>query len=240
MKYMYHVFLALFAASASFAATVDLSTLTGDYEAQDGDVLTGTLNGNQEHPQPYKITIADGAKVTLSDAKINGTNENICNDGSESVPCDWAGLTCLGNCTIVLSGTNTVKGFNGDYPGIQAAKNEGVGGEYTLTIEGEGSLDASSNGSGAGIGSGYYGKSGNIIINGGNVTATGGDYAAGIGSGDRGSCGDITINDGDVTALGGVSAAGIGSGPYRGTRSEERRVGKECTSWCRSRWSPYH
>ena len=22
--------------------------------------------------------------------------------------------------------------------------------------------------------------------------------------------------------------------------SEERRVGKECTSWCRSRWSPYH
>ena len=25
-----------------------------------------------------------------------------------------------------------------------------------------------------------------------------------------------------------------------GCRSEERRVGKECTSWCRSRWSPYH
>ena len=23
-------------------------------------------------------------------------------------------------------------------------------------------------------------------------------------------------------------------------RSEERRVGKECTSWCRSRWAPYH
>ena len=23
-------------------------------------------------------------------------------------------------------------------------------------------------------------------------------------------------------------------------RSEERRVGKECTSKCRSRWSPYH
>ena len=23
-------------------------------------------------------------------------------------------------------------------------------------------------------------------------------------------------------------------------RSEERRVGKECTSWCISRWSPYH
>src|SRR3546814_15742355 len=32
--------------------------------------------------------------------------------------------------------------------------------------------------------------------------------------------------------------------PHRGaadeTRSEERRVGKECVSTCRSRWSPYH
>ena len=25
-----------------------------------------------------------------------------------------------------------------------------------------------------------------------------------------------------------------------GSRSEERRVGKECTATCRSRWSPYH
>src|SRR3546814_12493443 len=25
-----------------------------------------------------------------------------------------------------------------------------------------------------------------------------------------------------------------------GTSSEERRVGKECVSTCRSRWSPYH
>ena len=28
-------------------------------------------------------------------------------------------------------------------------------------------------------------------------------------------------------------------GPW-GARSEERRVGKECQSTCRSRWSPYH
>ena len=31
---------------------------------------------------------------------------------------------------------------------------------------------------------------------------------------------------------------GTSGGPK--ARSEERRVGKECTSWCRSRWSPYH
>src|SRR3546814_12491695 len=28
--------------------------------------------------------------------------------------------------------------------------------------------------------------------------------------------------------------------PHRLSRSEERRVGKECVSTCRSRWSPYH
>src|SRR3546814_2835796 len=27
---------------------------------------------------------------------------------------------------------------------------------------------------------------------------------------------------------------------YSTSRSEERRVGKECVSTCRSRWSPYH
>src|SRR3546814_1382341 len=30
------------------------------------------------------------------------------------------------------------------------------------------------------------------------------------------------------------------STPTRQSRSEERRVGKECVSTCRSRWSPYH
>ena len=33
------------------------------------------------------------------------------------------------------------------------------------------------------------------------------------------------------------AAAGIDFDP---ARSEERRVGKECVSTCRSRWSPYH
>src|SRR3546814_15282404 len=30
-----------------------------------------------------------------------------------------------------------------------------------------------------------------------------------------------------------------GATPYPATRSEERRVGKECVSTCRSRWAPY-
>src|SRR3546814_12690292 len=31
-----------------------------------------------------------------------------------------------------------------------------------------------------------------------------------------------------------------GSSSIPSTRSEERRVGKECVRTCRSRWSPYH
>ena len=208
MKCIYPMFFALFAATAPFAATVNLSTLTGNYTAQNGDVLTGTLEGKS---QPYKISIANDAKVTLSDATINGSN---------SKGCPWAGITCLGNCTLVLKGSNTVKGFYNEFPGIQAAKNEGAGDEYTLVIEGNGSLDARSSGYGAGIGGGYsdfdcsFGKisCGDIIIRGGIVTAMGGSYAAGIGSGGRGTCGDITISGGKVTATGRVWAAGVGSG----------------------------
>ena len=29
-------------------------------------------------------------------------------------------------------------------------------------------------------------------------------------------------------------------GEFHAVRSEERRVGKECSAVCRSRWSPYH
>src|SRR3546814_12599574 len=32
----------------------------------------------------------------------------------------------------------------------------------------------------------------------------------------------------------------VREGDAGGVRSEERRVGKECVSTCRSRWSPYH
>src|SRR3546814_2405155 len=41
----------------------------------------------------------------------------------------------------------------------------------------------------------------------------------------------------DITLLGGI----LGSIRQPDIlRSEERRVGKECVSTCRSRWSPYH
>src|SRR3546814_13978267 len=41
----------------------------------------------------------------------------------------------------------------------------------------------------------------------------------------------------EAVALQEAGAAAKGATVYR---SEERRVGKECVSTCRSRWSPYH
>ena len=43
-----------------------------------------------------------------------------------------------------------------------------------------------------------------------------------------------TFNDGRQATVFGVNPLGVQ------IRSEERRVGKECTVLCRSRWSPYH
>ena len=174
-------------------AGTDLSKLTADYTAQNGETLTGTLGGN------YKISIADGATVTLDGVTINGTN----NDNYS-----WAGLTLEGDATIILAdgSTNTVKGFYEDYPGIHVLEGK------TLTISGDGSLNASSNGSGAGIGGGWNKACGNISITGGIIVATGSAQAAGIGGGYYSACGNISITGGTITATGGSKAAGIGGG----------------------------
>src|SRR3546814_20992516 len=56
------------------------------------------------------------------------------------------------------------------------------------------------------------------------------------------ACGNSGDDDVDAAdAPGTTEAAESGSEDSgEGSRSEERRVGKECVSTCRSRWSPYH
>src|SRR3546814_15016697 len=44
----------------------------------------------------------------------------------------------------------------------------------------------------------------------------------------------------DLKARHGFGAQDVASVDLHMPRSEERRVGKECVSTCRSRWSPYH
>ena len=200
---------------------VDLSTKTANYEAQNGDVLTGQL------PSDYQLTIAAGATVTLFNATVNyGGSSNK------------AAVSCLGNATLVLMGSNTVTCNSYQGAGITPADGS------TLTIQGNnGILNVNGNGEGC-IGIGYRngvngtgnvvinsgtivinansaaigakcGRIGDITINGGNVTAYGNDYAAAIGCGFDGSCGNITITGGTVTAIGngaGCTAIGTGDG----------------------------
>ena len=176
--------------AAPAGPTLNLATVTEATTVGNGYTVTGALGAN------VQISIAEGATVTLDGVTINGENDG-----------DWAGITCEGDATIILSGTNTVKGFSEDYPGIYVPENK------TVTIQGSGSLTASSNGYGCGIGGGYEIACGNIVIAGGTITATGGDFAAaGIGGGDSNSCGTISITGGTITATGGESAPGIGGG----------------------------
>ena len=97
---------------------VDLSTLTSDYVAQNGDVLTGKLG------TPVKISIDDGANITLKNATIEGSHDK-----------EFAGITCLGDATITLEGDNEICGNAATYPGIMPGPSG-----TTLTIKGDGAL----------------------------------------------------------------------------------------------------
>ena len=171
--------------------TTNLSSLGADHTAQNGETLTGTLAASR------KISIAAGATVILKNVDINY--------GKTLTASDYAGINCLGNATLIISGTDYVKGFNVGYPGIFVPSG------HTLTITGSGTLDVLSDEYGAAIGSGRYNidaynSCGNIVIQGGTIYARGGGSAASIGSGasiiftqnDPGtpsSCGNITIKN---------------------------------------------
>ena len=177
---------------------VDISKLSADYTAQDCDVLTGTLS-SWPGVNEYRISVAAGATVTLQDVAIKsgGSHRHM-----------RAGINCLGDATIILKGTNTMKGFYLGYPGIHVPSGS------TLTIKGSGSLTASGRGDAAGIGGGTEIPCGNIVIEGGTINAYGGFGAAGIGGGRYATCGDITITDGvtKVYAERGAYVGAIGRG----------------------------
>lgn len=172
----------------------DLSKLTaGTPEwyavATDGMTIYGTLNEN------VKVSVADGAAVTLSGATIDDSNNY----------CLLPGITCEGDATITLSGVNTVKRFySNSYPSIFVPENK------TLTIQGDGSLVATCIGNGSDDDD-LYRKSGNIVINGGTITANSDYNTVGIGA-HSGECGDITINGGNITVIGDYACIGIGAG----------------------------
>ena len=186
------------ATSADGWKVLNLSEQTDAYTAQHRDMLTGTLSNN------VKISIADGATVLLQDVTIEGVHDS-------SYP--WAGITCEGDAWLVIEGTNVVKSFYGDYPGVFVPAGK------TLTIRGAGKLEAYSQGDGAGIGGRYYASCGSVVIDSGTIIAHAGHHAAGIGGGQYGSCDNVTINGGVVTAYGGGWSAAIGGAAYGGCGS---------------------
>lgn len=197
MKSFKFLAMLLFTALVSSAWATN-KTLSGSesYEAQNGDVLTGLTSGT--------VTIANGAKITLSDVTISG------------------GIVCSGTAEITLVGTNSVSGAT-NMAGIQ------VGGSgTTLTIKGNGSLTANGadNSAGIGLSSAWdvNATGGDIVIEGGNITATGNGMGAGIGTGlsfgddanHTATIGNITIKGGTVTAIGGTNQYFPGSGIGKG------------------------
>ncbi|MBO4427917.1 MAG: hypothetical protein J5771_05510 [Bacteroidales bacterium] len=175
---------------------INLSGVTRDTLARNGDVLTDTLKSN------VKISIAHGASVTLKDLYIVGVNWSIT---------PWAAITCEGDATLILQGNSYIEPFHLDYPGIFIPENK------TLKIKGDGFLEVYGRCS-AGIGAGLEASCGNIVIEGGSINAYG--YkdmfggGAGIGGASKANCGSITIKGGTINAFGSYTSAGIGGGRF--------------------------
>ena len=165
----------------------------GNNEAQQRGNLSITTNGS---PTDNTITIeggTTGAKVTLSNVKINASG---------------AAVSVSGNVELIIAGTNTNTLRSGPkHAGVEKADDNG-----TLTISGFGTLNASGGESGAGIGGAWHKNASNIVIEGGMIEANGGNWGAGIGGGHGAAGQNITIRDGNVTAIPGGEAAGIGGG----------------------------
>ena len=198
----------------AYPKNVDLSSVTTTdgnnflyHAARDGQVLTTSAGFNGY------VTIEDGATVTLNDSEIDAPND-----------CDHAAIHCLGSANIIVSGTDgnhVYAGSDSNFPGIYVPHNAS-GTEYTLTINGTGTLHADGTlCSGAGIGGGYDHINntgipcGNIMLSGATISVEAGQYSAGIGGGGYSSCGNITLNGANIKfAKGASGAAGIGSGYY--------------------------
>ena len=155
----------------------------------------------------------DDLKITLSDVDIADTKGEA--------PLSVSGT---GDTTIELDGNNSLTG-SGWSAGLERNEEKDSDGNVTsgkLTIQDEdknGSLEATGNYGGAGIGGGNLKNSGEIEITGGTITATGALDGAGIGGGGSGGDGTVTISGGNITARGGSSdnpnaicGAGIGGG----------------------------
>ena len=180
---------------------------------KDNDVTVTGSNAGTSNVVDIINNTDDDLKVTLSDVDIADTKGKA--------PLSVSGT---GDTTIELDGNNSLTG-SGWSAGLERNEEKDSDGNVTsgkLTIQDEdknGSLEATGNYGGAGIGGGNLKNSGEIEITGGTITATGALDGAGIGGGGSGGDGTVTISGGNITARGGSSdnpkaicGAGIGGG----------------------------
>lgn len=212
-------------------STLHLSLLSEEYRHGDlvvrtNDAASYALTPESEGSEVYNLVIASGAQIALSG---NGSKFNIfvaenaqdvviTLDGfSTDRPAEGAWgrrngivLRAGSSVTITLVGDNTIRA-GWESCAIQVCETA------SLTIDGEGTLNASiNNGSCAAccaVIGGHFGEScGSITINGGTINAqSGSSSAAAIGTAlwqsKEGACGAITLNGGviNANAIGGVS-----------------------------------
>ena len=161
---------------------------------------------------------ATALKLTLKDVKIDVSDTGK-DTGIPGTRVDGKAALSVqgkGDVEIELDGKNELKsGFN--RAGLEKNTSDSTG-KLTLKDDNNeaGSLKATGNFNGAGIGGSKDNGTNKIIITGGTVNATADCDGAGIGGGGEGGNGeDITITGGTVTAEGCALGAGIGGG-YKG------------------------
>ena len=213
-----------FTIAANTPKEIDLSKISAkEYTVSSWGVPVIVRGGSK--PKDLRLTVESGIQLTLDNVVLASQT-----DGDV--------ITCKGNTTITLSGTNSLSGKGWRKSGILVTSGTLIlqgNGKLTATGDGGGicaknnanitiksgtiTAKCADNGEGVGIGTGKDGICGTITINGGTIEAHGTSYSAGIGSANRagaggntGSCGNIIITGGNIKAYGGTQAPGIGNG----------------------------
>lgn len=223
---------------AALMAGLSVPAFTATYNIGDGSITieangdgTAKVTQNETVNEKDDDVIVKGSGETTSNVieVINNTEDDLKITLSDVDIADTKGKAPLsvsgtGDTTIELDGNNSLTG-SGWSAGLERNEEKDSDGNVTsgkLTIQDEnknGSLEATGNYGGAGIGGGNLKNSGEIEITGGTITATGALDGAGIGGGGGGGDGTVTISGGNITARGGSSdnpnaicGAGIGGG----------------------------
>lgn len=179
----------------AYTASNEVLTIEGDG--------TYIIKGNGTTQTTGHIIIKGNAKVTLQGVNIKPSTEE-------------SAITIeSGSSTLLLEGENRVEGYGDGKAGIYVKENT------TLTIEGNGKLDAIGALKAAGIGGINERSCGQIIIRSGTIYAEG-EKAAGIGCGNHANCQGITITGGNITshAKGGWTVGTLGASSENGSLND--------------------